>query len=69
MNKDWILHVENFAKIKIADVQISPLMCFVGDMKSSVGYKTWREAIKPKVRTSFLNALAIADFLVFLLRR
>lgn len=33
------------------------------EMKSSVGYKTWREAIKRKVRTSYLTALAIADFL------
>ena len=33
------------------------------EMKSSVGYKTWRESIKPKVRTSYFTALAIADFL------
>lgn len=33
------------------------------EMKSSVGYKTWREIIKPKVRTSYLTALALADFL------
>lgn len=33
------------------------------EMKSSVGYKTWAESIKPKVRTSYLTALAIADFL------
>lgn len=33
------------------------------EMKSSVGYKTWLESIKPKVRTSYFTALAIADFL------
>lgn len=33
------------------------------EMKSSVGYKTWQDTIKPKVRTSYLTALAIADFL------
>lgn len=33
------------------------------EMKSGVGYKTWLEAIKPKVRTSYFTALAIADFL------
>ena len=33
MNKTWVLHVENFAKIETADVRISPLMCFVGDNK------------------------------------
>lgn len=27
MNKKWTLHVENFAKIKSADVTIAPLMC------------------------------------------
>lgn len=32
-------------------------------MKSSVGYNTWLESIKPKVRTSYLTSLAIADFL------
>ncbi len=31
MDKSWTLHVENFAKIKSADVEIAPLMCFVGD--------------------------------------
>lgn len=33
------------------------------EMKSSVGYSTWLESIKPKVRTSYLTSLAIADFL------
>lgn len=33
------------------------------EMKSSVGFKTWLEQIKPKVRTSYFTALAIADFL------
>lgn len=33
------------------------------EMKSSVGYKTWIEKIKPKVRTSYFTALAIANFL------
>lgn len=38
MNKGWTLHVENFAKIKTADVKISPLMCFVGDNNSGKSY-------------------------------
>lgn len=33
------------------------------EMKSSVGYSTWLNSIKPKVRTSYLTSLAIADFL------
>ena len=33
------------------------------EMKSAVGYNTWLESIKPKVRTSYLTALAIAEFL------
>lgn len=33
------------------------------EMKSSVGCKTWREGIKPKVRTSYLTSLAIGEFL------
>lgn len=33
------------------------------EMKSGVGCKTWRESIKPKVRTSYFTALAIAEFL------
>lgn len=38
MNKEWVLHVENFAKIKNASVKISPLMCFVGDNNSGKSY-------------------------------
>lgn len=38
MNKEWTLHVENFAKIKTAYVEISPLMCFVGDNNSGKSY-------------------------------
>lgn len=38
MNKEWTLHVENFAKIKDASVKISPLMCFVGDNNSGKSY-------------------------------
>lgn len=33
------------------------------EMKSSVGCNTWLDSIKPKVRTSYLTSLAIADFL------
>lgn len=33
------------------------------EMKSSVGFKTWLLGIKPKVRTGYLNSLAIAEFL------
>ena len=38
MDKSWVLHVENFAKIKYADIEISPLMCFVGDNNSGKSY-------------------------------
>lgn len=38
MDKGWVLHVENFAKIKSADIEISPLMCFVGDNNSGKSY-------------------------------
>ena len=33
------------------------------EMKSGVGYNTWLKSIKPKVRTSYLTSLAIAEFL------
>ena len=38
MNKQWTLHVENFGKIGRADVQISPIICFVGDNNSGKSY-------------------------------
>lgn len=38
MNKTWTLHVEEFAKIQCADVNLSPLMCFVGDNNSGKSY-------------------------------
>ena len=38
MNKEWVLHIENFAKIESADIQITPLMCFVGDNNSGKSY-------------------------------
>lgn len=38
MDKRWTLHVENFAKIKEADVEIAPLLCFVGDNNSGKSY-------------------------------
>lgn len=38
MNQRWTLHVENFARIKEADIEISPLMCFVGDNNSGKSY-------------------------------
>lgn len=38
MNKEWSLHVENFGKIKSADVRITPLMCIVGDNNSGKSY-------------------------------
>lgn len=38
MDKQWTLHVENFGKIVEADVEISPLMCFVGDNNSGKSY-------------------------------
>ena len=33
------------------------------EMKSSVGYQTWQGSVKPKIRTSYLTSLAIAEFL------
>ena len=38
MNQRWTLHVENFARINSADVEISPLMCFIGDNNSGKSY-------------------------------
>lgn len=38
MKTTWTLHVENFAKIKTADIKISPLTCFVGDNNSGKSY-------------------------------
>lgn len=38
MNHKWTLHVEDFGKIKEADIEISPLMLFVGDNNSGKSY-------------------------------
>ena len=38
MDKSWVLHVENFAKIKSAEIEISPFMCFIGDNNSGKSY-------------------------------
>lgn len=38
MNSTWTLHVEDFARIKDADIKISPLMCFIGDNNSGKSY-------------------------------
>ena len=38
MNQRWTLHVQNFGKIRQADVQISPLIIFVGDNNSGKSY-------------------------------
>lgn len=38
MNKEWTLHIENFAKVREADVTIAPLLCFVGDNNSGKSY-------------------------------
>ena len=38
MNQRWTLHVENFARIKEADIEISPLMCFIADNNSGKSY-------------------------------
>ena len=38
MNCSWTLHVENFAKIMSADIQLAPLICFVGDNNSGKSY-------------------------------
>ena len=38
MNQRWTLHVENFARIESADIEIAPLMCFVGDNNSGKSY-------------------------------
>ena len=38
MNQRWTLHVENFARIESADIEISPLMCFIGDNNSGKSY-------------------------------
>ena len=38
MDKRWVLHVDNFANIKSAEVEISPLLCFVGDNNTGKSY-------------------------------
>ena len=38
MNRRWTLHVENLAKIELADVEVSQLMCFVGNNNSGKSY-------------------------------
>lgn len=38
MRTNWTLHVEKFAKINVAEVRTTPLMCFVGDNNSGKSY-------------------------------
>ena len=38
MNQRWTLHVENFERIELADIEIAPLMCFIGDNNSGKSY-------------------------------
>lgn len=38
MNQRWTLHVENFERIESADIEIAPLMCFIGDNNSGKSY-------------------------------
>ena len=38
MNQRWTLHVENFARIESADIEIASLMCFIGDNNSGKSY-------------------------------
>ena len=38
MNQRWTLHVENFARIESADIEMAPLMCFIGDNNSGKSY-------------------------------
>ena len=38
MNLKWTLHVENFARVREADIQIAPLVCFIGDNNSGKSY-------------------------------
>lgn len=38
MNQRWTLHVENFSRIDSADIEIAPLMCFIGDNNSGKSY-------------------------------
>lgn len=38
MNAIWTLHIEKFARIESADIEIAPLMCFIGDNNSGKSY-------------------------------
>ncbi|OON98709.1 MAG: hypothetical protein ATN35_03935 [Epulopiscium sp. Nele67-Bin004] len=38
MDRRWTLHIEDFGKVKEADIEISPLMCFVGDNNTGKSY-------------------------------
>ena len=38
INQRWTLHIEKFARIDSADIEISPLMCFIGDNNSGKSY-------------------------------
>lgn len=38
MDKKWTLYVENYDRIKNADLQITSLICFVGDNNSGKSY-------------------------------
>ena len=38
MHLRWTLHVEKFARITSADIEIAPLMCFIGDNNSGKSY-------------------------------
>ena len=38
MDQKWTLHIEGFGKIKSADIEISPMMLFIGDNNSGKSY-------------------------------
>ena len=55
MNQRWTLHIENFARIDSADIEISPLLCFIGDNNSGKSY----------VMTLLWGLMTNADFFNF----
>lgn len=62
MDQRWTLHVENIGKVLAADIQIAPLICFVGDNNSGKSYiMTLLWGLINNGRKELLSEVSVSD--------
>lgn len=62
MDQRWTLHVENIGKVLAADIQIAPLICFVGDNNSGKSYiMTLLWGVINNGRKELLSEVSVSD--------